>query len=198
MKIYHTVFWFSLLFIIGEGLLISDFDIAPIQGETGGRVLGATTSLTLEEIGRRTYPATYTPDVTANEEEIVNEEPSQTQVVLQASTTEEEVSSFAQEDANVESEVLVSTEIAGTEIGEDTAEAGEAATNEQQNGEVDDLVELLNTPSAATGGALSSGVSGSFGDRVKALINKNKRVYLKSLQKQLEEIEKGLDEGGDL
>ena len=57
MKIYRMIIWFSVLLMVGEGIILADFDFVPINAQ--GQVLGDRTQTILAELERQTFPASY-------------------------------------------------------------------------------------------------------------------------------------------
>lgn len=158
MKIYKAIIWFSMLLIISEGLILTDFDFMSVDSNQG-RVLGQSTDMVLEEVASRNYPASYY-------------------------TTEVAIDSvLAQDSMNAEPDTEATESDNSTDVAESSAPV-------ETLDDVGTMVQILNTP--ALGDPLTQTSTSNSIDKVRSLINKNKRFYLKSLQRELDEIREEL------
>lgn len=166
--------------IIAEGVILAGFDIQPIRV---GEVLGESTSSFIEEIEKRTYPATYyvSTDAAQTSFEAAPADP------RSKPESPEEIESREAEDATIQNqgeEVL-------DEVSKENAlntEKTEEQTTPKAEEEVQEVMDVLNS-------AFSNSVSESekqgkeeYENSVDLLIRKNKRLYHHSIKKALEEI----------
>ena len=202
LNYYKAITWFSVLVIIGEGLALSDVKFVSLEVAytNQGEVLGAATSTQLEALGDTHYPASYLPVVepitdSQDADSIVLEE----QTSDPADTTEVEkgivdavLEPSAQDTILMQEEIAGETDVVSTEATEGVMEEDVSSTKQ----EVDEMILFLNGTLGSDEGEVKN--SPVTIDRIKNLINKNKRFYLKDLKKQLEDIQEGLDEGSEL
>ena len=98
----------------------------------------------------------------------------------------------AQDTILMQEEIAGETDVVSTEATEGVMEEDVSSTKQ----EVDEMILFLNGTLGSDEGEVKN--SPVTIDRIKNLINKNKRFYLKDLKKQLEDIQEGLDEGSEL
>jgi len=175
MKSYRAIIWVSFLLIIGEGIILSGLNFAPVASKDGV-ILGDTTSAVLEEIGATPHPASYyTP-------EMIDPDPVLIDDVALAETA----------DTDIDKKIIapVSTDV------DDLAVVSSDFGNQPQ---VDRFVEALNT--RALGEAPRSTSVGAENETrasgVPELMQKNERLYRERLMKELDEVRKDLESFSD-
>jgi len=161
MNIYKTIMWFSVVLILGEGLLLSNFDFVPIKA--AGQVLGETTEVWWEQIASRPYPASYYSGDVAKT-----------------------LVSGQQEKQDITSPKDKTTALTENQ---NKPELSELKKDGSQT-DLDQMIEFLNIPSSQDFSLIQP--EKSTIDVVSALINKNKRVYLKGVKKELDQIRQDL------
>ncbi len=150
MKIYRAIIWISLLLVIVEVLVLSDFEIAPLKSELTGQVLGVSTDSILEDLANQSFPASYytTPEAIGDN--------------------------------------FLNPATATLSVDESAPAMSESATAPlPQPEDVDTMVEWLNGGGSATA---RPDAPVDVADRVPSLINKNKRLYLQTLRREIDQI----------
>lgn len=173
MNVYKTIIWSSFLLIIIELLIISGFDIAPIDAQ--GLVLGENTSSILDDVSKQIFPATYYIDNshkdnnTLKTEDIENGKTGKDIANVQKNVQKKEKDTINVED--VDKQKAGSTDKSSVE-------------DQDEDIEINNLVEFLNSKQSA------SLTESNY--KIQDLINKNKRILLKRSIKELNKIKKGL------
>lgn len=164
MRVYQAIIWFSVLGIIGEGVILSGFDFVPLNAQGPGIVLGDTTTRVLEQVTKNQYPATYTiaPLERENVEDIL-------------------ANDTARIGAEEGSDLISAEEAAST--GDGSVDRMLEALNTQSP--ADKQAALFSSDPTPIN---------TDGPQINNLILKNKRLYRKRLIKELDGIRKDLEE----
>ncbi|HBH46896.1 MAG: hypothetical protein A2445_05785 [Candidatus Jacksonbacteria bacterium RIFOXYC2_FULL_44_29] len=172
MKVYQAIIWFSLLALIGEALVLSEFDFMPLGGSARqGQILGDSTNVVLEDIGSQNYPASYYLEP----------------VVLGATLEPEALSATDTAGAGLSAVTTTEAEISETPVAVAEPIQNSVEANAPSDDPVGQMLEVLNTPSS--GESVAGRAQTSAADsRVQMLIDKNKRFYLMNLQKELKDL----------
>ena len=175
MKSYRAIIWVSFLLIIGEGIILSGLNFAPVASKDGV-ILGDTTSAVLEEIGATPHPASYyTPEMIDLEGVVIND-------VALAETA----------DTDIDKKII-------SPVSTDIDEPSVTPSKSEEQPQVDRFVEALNTP--ALGEAPRSTSVGAENETrapgVPELMQKNERLYRERLMKELDEVRKDLESFSD-
>jgi len=183
MKIYKAIIWFSVLFVIGEALILSGFEFIPPYGALQGQILGAKTSQLLTQLEEQLYPASYY-NKSFIEQNLKFDIP-KTSAKVQEKSNQEKQEIKSQKKNQSKSADIKQEKVLGQKIEKKI---------ETVNQEVDQMINLLN--SSVSGDdfyqELNDGYQQNQANRVNVLINKNKRFYLEKLKKQLNQISQGL------
>ncbi len=171
MKPYRAIIWASFLLLIGEGIILSGFEFAPIA-PSDGAVLGDTTSYVLENAGTVQYPGSYYAPETI-ESVFVSE------IVL--------------EDKSEETSLPVETEA------EDVVPMAGADDVSEEQRKVGYLVQVEDTPYEGEALRAPRAVEGAEAQvsRMEQLMQKNERLYRERLIKELDAVRKDLESFSD-
>jgi hypothetical protein len=168
MKIYQATIWFSVLLILGEVLMLSDLEYVPLSAIHAPRVLGETTNSVLETASKQLYPASY-----YTTENLINAE---------SNTSTSTTSTIP-----IKSEILNTISNSAT-----TTETNQETTSPETTGELNRMVQFLNSEPVVGLEIKKETVSQFNIDKVQSLIYKNKTFYFTEIKKELEKIQEGL------
>ncbi len=175
MKSYRAIIWVSFLLIVGEGIILSGLNFAPVALKDRA-VLGDATSAVLEEVGATSYPASYyTPERIDLDGVLING-------VALAETA----------DTDVDKKIIAP-------VSTDIDELAVVSLDSEKQPQVDRFVTALNTP--ALGEVPRSTSAGAENETtnpsVPELMQKNERLYRERLMKELDEVRKDLESFSD-